>query len=170
MIIRLIYGAIFAYFALCAGVVVALTTVRAGEGAGPEQPIAFSHKIHAGELGLECTTCHQTTDRSRHAGIPPLEKCMECHEHAATDRPEVQKIMKHWEEQEPVEWVRVHDLPWHVGFSHKRHIKAGVECAHCHGEVAVQSRIRKVRSLKMGWCVSCHESKNASTDCTICHK
>jgi hypothetical protein len=165
----LILGLIL-YFALCAGVLVVIGQLRERKVVGPVQPIAFSHPIHVGRLGLECLFCHQTADRSRVAGVPPLKTCMGCHETAATDRPEVQKLIGHWKRAEPVAWERVHKLPWHVGFNHKRHIKAGVECSRCHGEVKAQAQVRQVRSLKMGWCVGCHRARGADTDCWVCHK
>jgi len=136
----------------------------------PDQPIAFSHKLHIGTVGLECSHCHGYTEQSRKAGIPAMEICADCHTRVATDRPEVQKLMKYWEEREPVPWNKVHKLPWHVHFTHKRHIKAGIHCAVCHGEVRAMTTARQVRSLDMGWCVTCHRENNAPTDCLVCHK
>jgi hypothetical protein len=120
-----------------------------------EQPIAFVHSIHVAELGLECDYCHIYASKSVSAGIPAMQ---------------IQKLARYWEDGEPIPWVRVHSLPDHVYFSHKRHIKAGVDCSVCHGQIATMSVARKVRSLQMGWCVSCHRSKGAPTDCLICHK
>jgi hypothetical protein len=95
---------------------------------------------------------------------------MECHEKAATDRPEVQKLTGYWEDREPIRWVPVHNLPWHVLFTHKRHIRAGLICARCHGPVQVQERVRQIGSLKMGWCLRCHRQQEAPTDCLVCHR
>ena len=136
----------------------------------PEQPIKFSHQLHAGKLDLECSLCHTLADKSIRAGVPPVATCMNCHKGVATDRPEVQKVIRHWEERKPIAWVKVHNLPPHVYFSHKRHIRAGVQCSRCHGQVQVMPQIRQVRSLKMGWCVDCHRSRSAATDCWTCHK
>ncbi len=136
----------------------------------PDQPIAFSHKKHVGELELECTVCHENVDRSIHASVPPVATCMSCHEGVATDKPEIQKLTKYWLDKEPIPWAQVHKVKDHVYFTHKRHIKAGLDCANCHGEVAVMEKIRRVSSLKMGWCVDCHKSKNAPLDCYTCHK
>ncbi|MBD3337149.1 MAG: hypothetical protein GF355_16680 [Candidatus Eisenbacteria bacterium] len=167
---RLLVAALAGYFLLSIAVVLVIAQLRTLGNEGPEQPIDFSHEIHVTKVGLQCTRCHTTVETSRFAGVPPVKTCMDCHKEAATDRPEIKKLREYWDEERPIEWVRVHDLPWHVYFSHKRHVKAGVACAECHGEVKVQSRIRQVRSLKMGWCVSCHESREASTDCWTCHK
>ena len=136
----------------------------------PIQPIAFPHDIHVSKVGLDCAFCHENVDRSIHAGVPPMEKCMSCHEAAATDRPEVQKLTKFWNDKQPIPWIKVHHLPEHVYFSHKRHIKAGLDCTQCHGEVKVMRTMRQVSSLRMGWCVSCHQENNAPRDCYTCHK
>ena len=138
----------------------------------PEQPIAFSHKIHVGTVGLQCQFCHEMTDRSTFAGIPAVEKCMSCHATAVTDRPEIQKLTAYWDAKQPMEWNRVHRIRIrnYVYFSHKPHIRAGVECAECHGQVKYMDKIRRVSSLEMGWCVSCHRSEGASTDCLTCHQ
>jgi hypothetical protein len=135
----------------------------------PEQPVAFNHRIHVETLGLECDYCHIYAARSKSAGIPAMSTCMECHESAARDNPEVMKLVKYWENGEPVPWVRVHSLPDHAHFTHKRHVKAGVDCTVCHGQVTAMTVARKVKSLKMGWCVSCHRANGAPVDCLICH-
>jgi hypothetical protein len=134
------------------------------------QPINFSHKKHAGENGIECTFCHFYADKSTNASVPPVQKCMDCHSVIATDKPEIQKLTSYWNKKEPVPWLRVYALPEHVYFSHKRHIKKGIDCSVCHGDVKNTERIRQVRSLKMGWCVNCHRQFGGSTDCLTCHK
>lgn len=167
---KLILGGLAAYFLLCGALLLILAHVRGAGAIGPQQPIAFSHPIHIEKVGLDCAHCHRTADRSSHPGIPSVSICMECHESAAIERPEVQKLRAHWDEQRPIEWNRVHELPWHVGFTHKRHVAAGVACAECHGELSAQPRVRQVRSLKMGWCVDCHRERGAALDCWTCHR
>ena len=139
-------------------------------GLSPDQPIAFPHTIHVSKLNLPCNFCHIFVDRSRHAGAPPVEKCMSCHRTIATEREEIRKLTRHYEEKEPIEWNRVYSLPEFVYFSHKRHVKAGVDCTNCHGQVGAMEKIRRVSSLKMGWCVSCHRARGAPRDCATCHK
>src|SRR4030067_1952114 len=95
---------------------------------------------------------------------------MSCHRAIATDKEEIRKLTRHYEEKRPVLWIRVYSLPEHVYFSHKRHAKAGVDCAECHGMVGAMIKIRRVGSLEMGWCVSCHRVKGAPRDCATCHK
>jgi len=135
----------------------------------PEQPIAFPHTVHAGQLELACASCHIWVESSPEAGVPPLEKCMSCHRNVATERPEVRKLARHVEEEDPVAWNRVHTLPDFIYFSHKRHIAAGLDCSLCHGRVREMEKIRRVRSLEMGWCITCHWGRGAPTDCAICH-
>jgi len=136
----------------------------------PEQPIPFSHKVHINTVGLQCTHCHQYAAEGPQATVPAMSICMECHKNVKTDSPEIQKLTRAWEEGRGVEWVKVHNVPWHVHFTHKRHVKAGIQCQSCHGEVRAMDQMRQVRSLEMGWCVSCHRLNAASTDCLTCHK
>jgi len=138
----------------------------------PEQPINFSHQLHVSKVGLACTHCHTTVEKSSSAGIPSVETCMTCHQAVATNKPEIKKLTKYWEDKLPVPWQRVYKLPArkYVYFSHKRHIKANLECVNCHGNVEVQPVIKQVPKLEMGWCMSCHRAKNASIDCATCHK
>jgi hypothetical protein len=135
----------------------------------PDQPITFSHAIHASKLNIACLHCHRYVEKSRHAGAPSVQKCMDCHKKIATDRAEIKKLTQYYQEENPIEWTQVYTLPDHVYFSHKRHVKAGLNCSMCHGDVAVMKKIRKVSSLEMGWCVSCHQDRNAPLDCTTCH-
>ena len=99
-----------------------------------EQPIEYSHMLHAGTLQIECEYCHNNARKSIHAGVPPTETCMNCHKMVdSTDRPELEKLKGYWERGEEIPWVKVHDLPDFVYFSHKRHVRAGVDCTECHG-------------------------------------
>lgn len=136
----------------------------------PGQPIAFPHTTHAGTLRLPCTFCHEFADKSKHAGAPAVQRCMDCHRTVATEKPEIRKLARYYAEKRPIEWVRVYALPDFIYFPHKRHVKAGVDCSACHGDVAGMPRVRRVSSLSMGWCVSCHKVMNAPRDCATCHK
>ena len=138
-------------------------------GYAPEQPIKYSHKLHAGKLGIECQYCHSGVAKSPYATLPSVELCMGCHATVKTDSPEIKKLAKHFKEKKPIEWVPVNNLPEHAQFNHKRHVKAGVSCQNCHGLVQEMEVVEKVSSLKMGWCVSCHRDNGASIDCAVCH-
>lgn len=133
------------------------------------QPIAFSHHRHVTEMGIACQMCHVYARRGPVAGIPSVQRCAQCHEHVLSDQPEVQKILEFWENEQPIPWVRVHDLPDHVRFSHKRHVLANVDCSECHGDVGQMEAAVQVESLSMGWCLNCHVERAASRDCLICH-
>jgi hypothetical protein len=178
------------------------TQVAAGRVVGPEgspdQPIPFSHKLHAGELAMNCQFCHNEARNSIHGGVPPVQTCMNCHQHIKTNNPNVQLIhMAYCGEPkctvvtdefglpvppakgQAIPWNKVHDLPDYVNFAHNRHVRAGVSCTECHGQVQLQGdyvwetqmvngepmQVRAVKSvmvrestLQMGWCLDCHAS------------
>lgn len=162
---------------------------------GPEQPIFFSHVIHAGSFGIHCQYCHAGARRGRAAGIPSVERCMGCHKIvAARGNPEAQKLQGYWRRKEPIPWVRVFKLPEFVDFPHKSHIRADIRCQTCHGRVEALERVHAETGrslvndlrnlvgldgppprLTMGWCVDCHSSMNATRktnaplDCMACH-
>lgn len=138
-------------------------------GRPPVQPIAFSHRVHAGENGIHCLFCHRSAPSSPVAGIPSVADCRSCHLFISRDAPEIGKLMGFWDRREPIPWIRVHRVPDHVHFPHMMHLRAGVECAVCHGEVAEMERIGRSASLKMGWCLKCHRQHRASIDCWSCH-
>ena len=150
-------------------------SVQLGDQQGPKQPINFSHKTHAGKLGMNCLYCHYGADRSPIANVPPVSTCMDCHKIAVTDRPEIQKLTGYFERGEQVPWLAVHWLPDHVKFNHKRHVRAGTTCQECHGPVQEMDRVYQYSSLKMGWCLTCHRQKMndpvnpATMDCVACH-
>jgi c(7)-type cytochrome triheme protein len=141
-------------------------------GTTPAQPINFSHRIHAGENQIPCQYCHMQARRSISAGVPSVNKCVNCHNEIATDRPEIRKVMNYWNNQEPIPWIKVHDLPDFVHFPHKRHIKAGLECQTCHGPVETMDVVTRMAPVKMGECLACHKERGFqnSTDCWTCHK
>ncbi len=138
-------------------------------GYAPEQPIKFSHKIHVEKNNMECQYCHSGVNKSNFATVPSVELCMGCHSSVRTDFPEIKKLAELFKKKEPIEWEPVNHLPEHVIFPHERHIKAGVGCQNCHGQVQKMDVVEKVSSLKMGFCVSCHRHKGASIDCGVCH-
>jgi cytochrome c7-like protein len=136
----------------------------------PLQPLAFSHKVHAGDSGIPCLFCHRYASKSTVAGIPAVADCRACHLFISPDAPEIKKLMEYWEKQRPIPWVRVYGVPDHVYFPHMMHIRAGLACITCHGEVAAMQRITRSVKLKMGWCLNCHKERKASIDCWVCHK
>ncbi len=135
----------------------------------PEQPITYSHKLHAGELGIDCQFCHIFARRSEMAGVPSLSKCMGCHNNMSIESTAITALLKHDEDQKPIEWVRIYDLPDHVWFSHKRHVKASIRCQQCHGSVETLVRNARLIEPRMGFCLDCHQKRGAPTDCWTCH-
>ena len=154
--------------------------------AGPAitQPIAYSHELHAGKLGIDCAYCHTNVDKSAIANIPNVETCMNCHKYVkratgqTADSPEIAKLAQYYDEGrgKPIPWINVHQLPDHVNFNHKRHVRAGVACQTCHGNVQTMKVVYPVVKLNMGFCITCHKANRehagtpASLDCVTCHK
>jgi cytochrome c553 len=144
------------------------TTVREAIAVGrspgyaPDQPIKFSHKIHAGQNQINCLYCHNTAEHSKSAGIPSAGVCLNCHklvvkEGTRSGSFEINKIIRAVDKNEPIVWNRVYNLPDHVFFSHAQHVKIGkLDCAECHGDVEQMDIIRQFNDLSMGWCVNCH--------------
>ncbi len=138
-------------------------------GYAPEQPIPFSHTIHAGTNKIPCLYCHGPAERSRHATVPASNVCMNCHTVVATDKPNIQTLTNMVNAQQSVPWVRVHRLPDHVYFPHKWHVAKGIACQQCHGPVETMDVVKQVAPLKMGWCISCHRQNQATQECSACH-
>lgn len=138
--------------------------------ATPQQPIAFTHKVHL-EKGLECVGCHQGVEQGPNAGLPSVKLCMTCHLAIATDKPEIKKVAAFLERGEEIPWQRVYGYysSAHVRFNHAPHIRAGVTCATCHGDLTKQTVAIRAVDLDMGYCLNCHKQKKASVDCTTCH-
>lgn len=138
-------------------------------GFKPDQPIPFSHAAHAGLRQIDCEYCHSSARRSFSAGIPPMNTCMGCHKLVRTDKDPIKWLTEKYNKNDPIQWVKVHDLPDHVRFPHKRHISAGLKCQECHGAVEKMEVVEQVAPLQMGWCIGCHKEKSASIDCLTCH-
>ncbi|MEE4258514.1 MAG: c-type cytochrome [Bacteroidales bacterium] len=133
----------------------------------PEQPVWFSHKVHAGQNQIDCKYCHFTADKSMHSGIPPVAVCMNCHNQVkkgkVTGEIEIAKVIEAYNNGEPIEWVKVHNLPDHVYFNHSQHVNVGkMDCTECHGDVAKMDEIIQVNDLSMGWCIDCHRTKEVN--------
>ena len=122
----------------------------------PEQPIAFPHKVHAGDNKIPCLYCHSAARTSRHAGIPPASVCMNCHTILEKQTVEIEKLKEAVQQQRPIRWVKVHNLPDFVYFNHSQHVVSGVACQSCHGPVETMQRVEQVKPLTMGWCLQCH--------------
>ena len=121
-----------------------------------EQPIPFSHLIHAGRLSLDCRYCHISVENSPFAGIPTTQQCMNCHSQVAQDLPGVEVVVASRQSGSLIDWQRVHNLPDYVYFDHSIHINKGVACETCHGRVDEMSILYQVTPMTMEWCLNCH--------------
>ena len=141
-----------------------LYTVGIQQNYQPTQPIAFSHKVHAGQYEIDCNYCHTGVNISKSANIPSVNICMNCHNAIETDKPEIQKILTAYEENRPIEWVRVHNLPDLAYFNHKQHVAVGgLDCATCHGPIEEMDVVYQYSELTMGWCINCHRETEVSS-------
>ena len=135
------------------------------QGYAPKQPIAFSHKLHAGEHQIDCNYCHTTVYESKSASIPSANICMNCHSQIKTESQEIQKIYRAIERNKPIEWVRVHNLPDLAYFNHSQHTQVGgVECQTCHGPIQEMEVVYQYSPLTMGWCIDCHRETPLNTE------
>ena len=139
-------------------------------GIGPEQPIPFSHRLHAGVKQIDCRFCHSYVERSRNAGLPAMEKCFYCHQYIIPAHPVIVNLKQRYETNNPVRWVRLFYLPDHVKFNHQPHVKwAGLDCAECHGAVKEADRLDR-NKFQMKFCIDCHRQMDAQLDCWLaCH-
>ena len=127
-------------------------------GYAPPQPVAFSHALHAGDLGLDCRYCHNTVEEAAHAAIPPTSTCINCHANVRTDSPLLHPVREAWATGEPIPWVKVHMLPDYAFFNHSVHVAAGVGCVSCHGRVDQMDVVYQHAPLSMAWCLDCHRN------------
>lgn len=154
---------------------------RFARGYAPTQPIPYSHKLHAGTLRIPCFYCHSGALKSRQAGIPYVNKCLNCHGVTKTDSPNVMKLASLDVSGEPLQWRRIHSLPDHVYFDHRPHVNAGILCQTCHGEVQNMDVVYQDMSLRMGNCLGCHRDPEdalpegskirvGAEHCYVCHR
>jgi hypothetical protein len=127
------------------------------QGYAPEQPIAFSHKLHAGDNKVPCLYCHYGAKTSRHAGIPSSSVCMNCHSLLEKQTIEIERFKEAAQLDRPlVAWTKIHNLPDFVYFNHSRHVLSGILCQSCHGDIETMPKVSQVSELTMGWCLTCH--------------
>jgi hypothetical protein len=130
-------------------------------GYRPLQPIAYSHKLHAGDLGLDCRYCHSQIEKSAHANVPSTQTCMNCHRLIGQDNEKLLPVRESWANQRAIQWTRVHKLPDYAYFDHSAHLRAGINCINCHGNVANMDVVVQKKPLSMGWCLDCHRNPDA---------
>jgi len=121
-----------------------------------EQPVPFYHAHHVGSMGIDCRYCHTSVNKSAVAGVPPTKTCMNCHSQIWSQSPTLEPVRQSWRTGQPLDWVKVHDLPDFVYFNHSVHVNNGVGCSSCHGRVDEMPFVRQEHSLLMEWCLECH--------------
>lgn len=129
-------------------------------GYRPEQPVPYSHKLHAGDLGMDCRYCHTSVEVSAKANVPPTQTCMNCHTLILNESEKLLPVRESWGTKMPIEWIRVHKIADYAYFNHNAHINVGVGCYSCHGNVAEMEKVIQVEPLSMGWCLDCHRNPN----------
>ena len=127
-------------------------------GYRPQQPVPFSHKLHAGDLKVSCQYCHAGVEESAHSPIPSTQTCMNCHMVVMNESPKLQLVRDSYDKGVPLEWVRIHKMPDYAHFNHSRHIRAQIDCQSCHGPVEQMGVVSQFSSLSMGWCLDCHRN------------
>lgn len=143
----------------------------------PEQPVKFSHKLHAGTHQIDCEYCHSGVRKSKSAWIPSVNVCMNCHKYIQEGpqygTEEIAKVLAAWKDEEAIEWVRIHNVPDHAYFNHAQHVAVGgLECQTCHGPVEEMEVVYQYSDLGMGWCIDCHRQEKVKvlgkeTDMTV---
>ncbi len=154
---------------------------RDGIGYAPEQPIKFSHKLHAGDMAIDCQYCHTGVAKGRHALVPSVNICMNCHTVARKNKPEIIKLTEYYEQDKPLPWKRIHKVPQYAYFNHSVHVNKGIQCISCHGDVAQMEVVSQVHGFTMTACLDCHRNPMAQIDylekinkgpdnCSACHR
>ena len=127
-------------------------------GYSPAQPVPYSHKLHVGELGLDCRYCHASVEISAVANVPPTQTCMNCHQVVKRDSVKLAPIRDSATSGRPMRWIRVHELPDYAYFTHRMHVTAGIGCVTCHGRIDEMETVTQTAPLSMGWCLDCHRN------------
>jgi hypothetical protein len=155
---------------------------RDGIGYSPEQPIKFSHRLHAGTMGIDCKYCHSGVSEGRHATIPAASTCVNCHSVARRDKPEIVKLFDYYDNNKPIPWKRIHKVPDYAYFNHSVHVNKGLDCKACHGKIENMDLVGQMESFTMGSCLNCHRDphkrmpdmkmavKNGPDNCFACHR
>jgi hypothetical protein len=152
-----------------------LFSIGVQQGYQPKQPIAFSHKLHAGAYEINCVYCHTGAMKGKQANIPSPNICMNCHSQIKQESPEIQKIYaaigydvktaSYTGKQKPIEWVRIHNLPDLAYFNHSQHYNVGgIKCQTCHGPIEEMDVVKQYSLLTMGWCIDCHRKTDVNTE------
>ncbi|MCW5559930.1 MAG: cytochrome c3 family protein [Verrucomicrobiae bacterium] len=139
-----------------AGVTYYFTPKYTRVGYQPIQPVPFSHKVHVGQLGVDCRYCHNGVDQSWFSNIPAASTCMNCHSQILKEDPRLQIVRDSYQSGQPIPWVQIHKVPDYVYFNHSVHVNRGISCVHCHGQINEMEEVYHAKPLSMGFCLDCH--------------
>ena len=154
---------------------------RDSVGYAPVQPIQYSHKLHAGELKIDCQYCHTGVTKGRHALVPSTNICMNCHTLAVKDKPEIIKLTQYYNGNKPIPWKRIHKVPEYAYFDHSVHVNRGIDCESCHGNLREMEVVKQIKPFTMTACLECHREpekyvpyvadiKTGPENCGACHR
>ncbi len=155
---KVLIGALLLGAGVTAGLTYYFTPKYTRVGYQPIQPVAFSHTIHAGQLGLDCRYCHNGVEKSWYSNVPSANTCMNCHNQVLKDDPKLALVRESAQSGKPIPWVQIHKTPDYVYFNHSVHVNRGVSCVHCHGPVNKMDEVRHAKSLSMTFCLDCHRN------------
>jgi menaquinone reductase, multiheme cytochrome c subunit len=136
----------------------AISPATRSVGYQPEQPMPFSHAVHAGTLKIDCRYCHSTVETAAFAAVPATQICLNCHASIKSDSPKLALVRKSFESGQPISWKKVHSVPDFVYFNHSAHFNKGIACESCHGRIDQMEEVYQAQSLSMAWCIECHRA------------
>jgi hypothetical protein len=159
--LMIIVGVVLLSTAVTAGVWYYFTNKYTNAGFMPVQPVAFSHEIHAGELGVDCRYCHNAVEKSWYSNVPASSVCMNCHNQVLKDDPKLAVVRDSYASGKPIKWIQIHKLPDYVYFNHSVHVNRGVSCVECHGQINHMDEVHQAKALSMSFCLDCHRNPAA---------
>jgi hypothetical protein len=157
----IIVGVVLVSTGVTAGVWYYFTNKYTNVGFMPVQPVAFSHSIHADQLGMDCRYCHNAVEKSWYSNIPASSVCMNCHNQVLKDDPKLALVRESFASGKPIHWIQIHKLPDYVYFNHSVHVNRGVSCVECHGQINHMDEVYQAKPLSMSFCLDCHRDPAA---------
>ncbi len=154
---------------------------RDGIGYKPEQPINYSHKLHAGDMKIDCRYCHTGVSKGRHALVPSTNICMNCHSLARKNKSQIITLTTNYENNKPINWIRIHKVPEYAYFNHSVHVNNNLDCESCHGNIRNMDVVTQMRNMNMTGCLECHRNAKerlayipdvnfGPENCSACHR
>jgi hypothetical protein len=159
--LMVIIGVVLLGSAVTAGCWYYLSNKYSDVGYMPVQPVAYSHAIHAGQLGLDCRYCHSAVEKSWYANLPASSVCMNCHSQVLKDDPKLALVRESYASGTTIPWVQIHKLPDYVYFNHSVHVTRGIGCVECHGPINQMDEVYQAKPLSMSFCLDCHRDPAA---------